>query len=72
MSSEVEIPQWVQATATRFCGGLSIGLVTPEPCYQINAGRGGSRYIALTEKEAEAVCKAVLKDIRENRKSSTA
>ena len=64
MSSGVPIPQWVAATATRFCGGAAVGLSSPAPCYQIDAGRGHDRGIVLTADEAEAVCKAILKDIR--------
>lgn len=67
MSTEVPIPQWVPATATRFGGGSAIGLSPVRPCYQVDAGRGGNRYIVLTEREAEAVCKAVLKDIRKHK-----
>lgn len=69
MSSGVPIPQWVAATATRFCGGTAVGLPTPAPCYQIDAGRGHDRGIVLTAEEAEAVCKAVLKDIRKHKSS---
>ena len=64
MSRGLVIPQWVTATATRFCGGAAVGLSTPSPCYQVDAGRGHDRGIVLTEAEAEAVCKAILKDIR--------
>lgn len=68
MSRALAIPEDVPATITRFCGGSSIGLYTPGPCYQIDAQRGHDRAITLTEKEAEIVCKAILSDIRKARK----